>query len=211
MTRTQSPLLAVTLVVRIRSDEHKGCTMERKEHLPAMASLVVPSPKTPGTNESPEPMSLNGTGLSQRSLQPSPTNSAHGATPVRKLDQDYDGDTAETHVNVHSYPLEHRYGPSSSGLICSRPTNHVSAGSPHTRYAMGHSSTPSGECSLNPGPNELEMNKYTRMGMSSRRLHLPAPGQHLSVLLPSFSVNNRPPTPLPRTIKRTTETTLLAR
>ena len=48
--------------------------------------------KAPGTNESPEPMSSNGTGSSQRSLQPSPTNSAHGAAPVRKLDEDYDGD-----------------------------------------------------------------------------------------------------------------------
>lgn len=63
--------------------------------------------KTLSTNEFSEPMSSNGTGSSQCSLQPSPINSAHGAAPVRKLDKNYDSDAAETLVNMHSYPPVH--------------------------------------------------------------------------------------------------------
>ena len=77
--------------------------------------------------------------------------------------------TRQRLVNMHSYPPDHRYGPSSSGPIRSPPTNRVPAGSPHARYAMGRPSTPSGKRPLSPGPDELDMNKHAKMSASSRR------------------------------------------
>lgn len=74
----------------------------------------APPFKVSATNESPEPMSSNGTGSSQRSLQPLPANSTHGP-PLRKLDEDYDGDAAETLVNMHSYQQDPRFPPPPPG------------------------------------------------------------------------------------------------
>lgn len=123
-------------------------------------------------------MSSNGTGSSQRSLQPSPTNSIHNP-PLRKLDKDYDGDAAETLVNLHSYPQEPRgYPPSShGGPTRSPPTSRLPAGSPHVppKYpmAMGRPQTPVSKRPLSPGPDE--MNKRAKMAMSQRRGPSPPP------------------------------------
>ncbi|KAK7688149.1 hypothetical protein QCA50_008519 [Cerrena zonata] len=136
---------------------------------------------TTATNDSPEPMSSHGS--SQRSLQPSPTNSVHGA-PVRKLDEDYDGDAAETLVNLHSYPQDPRGYPlpPPSGPMRSPPTTRLPAGSPHTlaKYpmVMGRPQTPGvGKRPLSPGPDEhTESSKRAKMAMGQRRGPSPPPG-----------------------------------
>ncbi|TFY79411.1 hypothetical protein EWM64_g4599 [Hericium alpestre] len=149
-------------------------------------------------NESPEPVSSNGSGSQNRSVQPSPT-SATALPPARVVDEDYDEGVAETLIGLSTYRAAPdqiaQYSGSTSGPALPLPqrltqpspspslaSHRGSISSTRSRNSPPHSSggpVNAMKRPLSPVPDEGE-NKRSKMEAPKRRASSPMPSSRPS-------------------------------
>ncbi|OBZ80027.1 General transcriptional corepressor ssn6 [Grifola frondosa] len=139
------------------------------------ASFKIDYRQPPKGNNSPEPVSSNGSGSASRSIQPSPTSSTH-VPPSRVVDEDYDEGVADALINLASDPRAFAAPPPGARIaMWSPPVPHV-----HARHGSvsSRNSPPVGtKRPLSPGPDDHVEKKRSRMGSTSQSRRTPTGGR----------------------------------
>ena len=173
---------------QVRAETPKSFVADRgTSNLPSNYKIVHGYSKGPS---SPEPLSSNGSGTSNKSVQPSPT-SATPRAPARVVDEDYDEGVADALMGLASYrapelTASSTEGPSHSPTISSGsrysdppprpPASHRGSVS----STRSHASSPSLKRALSPGPDEITDNKRSRIDVVKHRVS-PSSGRRTPV------------------------------